>query len=316
MIKNFIKYPAILVIFDIFIIFFVSILFYLSCPVSTSKVVFIPKGSVGEIISYLVDKNFKISVLDKYLLHFMGKPQSGWINMGKTTLTRGEFLERLTKAKAAMTDITLIPGETTIVFLNEVAKKLNLNPVKLNDEYAKIAPLPDGFLVPNTYKIPLGISERHLIYYLINSSKKAQQDLSVKIFGEYNEKKWFKILSIAAVIQKEAANNDEMPIVSSVIYNRLKKGMRLQMDGTLNYGIYSHDVITPERIRTDMSEFNTYLNDGVPPTPVCSVSISAIKAAIAPANTEFLYFVLDKKIKKHRFSKTISEHNQNINSQK
>ena len=103
-----------------------------------------------------------------------------------------------------------------------------------------------------------------------------------------------------------------MPLVASVIYNRLNKGMRLQMDGTLNYGIYSHDVITAERIRSDMSEFNTYLNDGIPPSPVCSVSISAIKAAINPAKSDYLYFVLDKKVKKHIFSKTLSEHNQNI----
>ena len=53
-------------------------------------------------------------------------------------------------------------------------------------------------------------------------------------------KKWFKILTIASIIQKEAANDAEMPLVASVIYNRLDKGMRLQMDGTLNYGIYSH----------------------------------------------------------------------------
>ena len=92
--------------------------------------------------------------------------------------------------------------------------------------------------------------------YLVNSSKKAQSEISRKIFGEYNEKKWFKILTIASIIQKEAANDAEMPLVASVIYNRLDKGMRLQMDGTLNYGIYSHDVITAERIRSDMSEFN------------------------------------------------------------
>lgn len=155
-----------------------------------------------------------------------------------------------------------------------------------------------------------------MAYYLVNSSKKAHSELSNKIFGEYNEKKWFKILTVASIIQKEAASNDEMPLVASVIYNRLDKGMRLQMDGTLNYGIYSHETITPDRIKTDMSEFNTYLNDGLPPTPICSVSINAIKAAINPAKTEFLYFVLDKKTKKHKFSKTLTEHNENVTKQR
>ncbi len=249
-------------------------------------------------------------------MRFIGYPQSGWINIGETNISRGRFLQRLTRAKAAMTDITLIPGETTVIFLNDIARKLGLDAKKLNDEYEKISPLPDGFIVPNTYKVPLGISERHLAYYLVNISRKSQIAISEKIFGDYNERKWFKILATAAVIQKEAANKAEMPIVASVIYNRLEKNMRLQMDGTLNYGIYSHEAVTPERIRTDMSEFNTYLTSGVPPTPVCSVSIDAIKAAINPAKTDYLYFVRDKKSGKHRFSRTLLEHNTNINSQK
>ncbi|MBR8465914.1 endolytic transglycosylase MltG [Campylobacter sp. faydin G-140] len=316
MIKNFIKSPYLAIFFDIFIIFFLSIIIYLSRPISTSQVVFIPKGSVGEIISYLSNRNFNLSKIDKYALYFIGRPQSGWINMQARELSRYDFLQRLTTAKAALQDITLIPGETTIVFLNNIASELGLDAKKLNAEYNALSPLPDGFLIPNTYKIPIGISERHLAYYLVNSSKKAQSDLSMKIFGEYNEKKWFKILIIASVIQKEAASNDEMPLVASVVYNRLNKGMRLQMDGTLNYGLHSHETITPERIRTDTSGFNTYLNEGLPPTPVSSVSIDAIKAAINPAKSEFLYFVRDKKTKKHRFSKSLSEHNQNVNSQR
>ncbi|MGG7073270.1 endolytic transglycosylase MltG [Campylobacter sp. 9BO] len=314
--KIFSKFIAIFTITELFLICAISVIFYLSRPVYTSKVVFIPKGSVSEIISYLANRNFNVSSLDKFLVRFFGMPQSGWIQMNANELSRGEFLERLTRAKAAMNEITLIPGETQIVFLNEVAQKFGLDAKRLNDEVLALSPLPDGFLVPNTYKIPLGISERHLAYYLVNASKKAQEEISKKIFGEYNERKWFKILSVAAVIQKEAANEAEMPLVASVIYNRLNKGMRLQMDGTLNYGIYSHVAVTPERIKNDTSEFNTYLNSGVPPTPVCAVSIAAIKAAVAPANSEYLYFVLDKKSKKHRFSKTLNEHNANINSQK
>ena len=257
MIKNFIKKPYLDIFFDIVLIVVLSVFVYLARPINTSKVVFVPKGSVGEIISYLANRNFNLSVIDKYAMRFIGSPQSGWIEIGKDKISRVDFLKKLAKAKAAMTEITLIPGETTIVFLNQIAAQLGLDAVKLNSEYNALAPVSDGFLMPNTYKIPVGISERHLAYYLVNSSKKAQSEISRKIFGEYNEKKWFKILTIASIIQKEAANDAEMPLVASVIYNRLDKGMRLQMDGTLNYGIYSHDVITAERIRSDMSEFNT-----------------------------------------------------------
>jgi len=102
-----------------------------------------------------------------------------------------------------------------------------------------------------------------------------------------------------------------MPLVSSVIHNRLKKGMRLQMDGTLNYGKYSHIKVTPARIQNDNSTFNTYKHKGLPSTPIGAVSISAIKAAIKPAKTKHLYFMKNKK-GVHDFSDSFKAHRKNV----
>ena len=132
-----------------------------------------------------------------------------------------------------------------------------------------------------------------------------------KIFGEFNETKWQKFIIIASIIQKEAANVEEMPLVSSVIYNRLKKDMKLQMDGTLNYGQYSHVKITPQRIREDTSSYNTYMYKGLPPNPICSVSKEAIFAAIFPKATNYLYFVKNKN-GTHTFSQNYETHLENI----
>jgi UPF0755 protein len=137
------------------------------------------------------------------------------------------------------------------------------------------------------------------------------ESLSKKIFGVYNEEKWFRYVTIASIIQKESANNEEMPIVSSVIYNRLKKGMKLQMDGTLNYGKYSHIRITAKRIREDNSTYNTYIHSGIPAAPVCNVSREAIMAAIFPAKTDYLYFMKSKK-GTHDFACNYSTHLRNI----
>ncbi len=104
-----------------------------------------------------------------------------------------------------------------------------------------------------------------------------------------------------------------MPTVSSVIHNRLKKGMKLQMDGTLNYGKYSHIKITSQRIKEDNSSYNTYKNRGLPEHPICAVSLDAIKAAIFPAKTDYLYFVKNEKNGLHSFSKSYKEHVNNIN---
>lgn len=280
----------------------------------TSKVVFLPKGSVGEIITYLNNRNFKVNKFDKYIVALMGKPQSGWIDIGSQNISKFDFLYKLTTAKAAMVDITLVPGYTSLYFFKEISEKLGLSYEKLAKEYANLIGdyQKDGYFYPETYKVPVGISERHLIYYLFNNSRQKFKELSQKIFGEFDEKKWNNYIIIASIIQKEAASESEMPLVASVIYNRLKIGMKLEMDGTLNYGIYSSTKVTAQRIREDKSKFNTYLHQGLPPSPVCNVSVAAIKAAIFPAKSEFLFFVRDRASGKHKFSKSYQEHLRNI----
>ena len=272
---------------------------------------YIPQGSINQIISQLQQKNYDVTKLDAFILRFIGSPQSGWINMTSTYNTKADFLYKLTTAKAALQNVTLIPGETTYVFLDQLAKNLHLDREKLQEEFEKQSPIQEGVFVPNTYKIPIGISEKELISLLLKISLKKMKETSLKIFGSYNEKKWFRYVAIASIIQKESANTKEMPIVSSVIYNRLKKGMKLQMDGTLNYGKYSHVKITAKRIKSDTSRYNTYTHKGIPETPVCNVSMEAIKAAIFPAKTNYLYFMKSKN-GTHDFSCNYSTHLRNI----
>lgn len=288
----------------------------LAQPTNTSKVVFIPKGSTTEIISYLSSRNFNVSNIDKYILAFLGQVQAGWVNIGETRLSKLDFLYKLTHAKAAMREITLIPGETSEYFLKEISMDLGLNYDTLIKELRKQAPFFEGFLVPETYKIPLGITEEHFIFYLVNLSRKAHEERAKKIFGTYNAKEWQNYILIASIIQKEAANEAEMPVVASVIYNRLKKGMKLQMDGSLNYGLHSHERITAARIENDNSPYNTYKFQGLPPNAVCVVSLPAIRAAIFPKKTEFLYFVRDKATGVHKFSKNYDEHKSAVNKNK
>lgn len=225
--------------------------------------------------------------------------------------SKADFLYKLTTSKAALQSVTLIPGETTYIFLNQLAKKLHLDRKKLEDEFMKNAPIEEGALVPDTYNIPRGITEKELIKVLLNISHQKMKALSMKFFGTYNEKKWFHYVAIASIIQKESANQEEMPIISSVIYNRIKKGMPLQMDGTLNYGKYSHTKVTAQRIRNDSSRYNTYKNKGIPSLPVCNVSIEAIKAAVFPKQTDYLYFMKSKK-GTHDFTCNYSTHLRNI----
>lgn len=301
-----------LIVCDVALIIIYSLLFHLSRPMSSTSVAFVPQGSVGQIIAYMVEKNFDLhEKVDKYLLYTIGKPQAGWVSINQPTLTRGDFLYKLSHSKAPLKVITYIPGETKELLFVQMALAFDLSYEKLMQEYAAATPYIDGFIVPETYYIPVGISEKHLIHFLLAHAKKYHKDVFEKIFGEFNEIKWQKFIVIASIIQKEAANVEEMPLVSSVIYNRLKKDMKLQMDGTLNYGQYSHIKITPQRIREDTSSYNTYMYKGLPPHPICGVSKEAIFAAIFPKQTNYLYFVKNKN-GTHTFSQNYETHLENI----
>ena len=305
------KLTIIKYIFEIVLIIVLSFMYYLNKPIKSEKVIYIPQGSINKIISQMAKDNYDVSKLDSFLLRVIGSPQSGWINMGTRLNTKGDFLYKLTTAKAALQDIRLIPGETTYIFLKQLAESLKLDFAKLQNEYMSQSNIQEGAFVPDTYRLPIGINEKELIRILLKKSKSKMKQVSLKIFGAYNEKKWFQYVAIASVIQKESANVEEMPMVSSVIYNRIQKGMKLQMDGTLNYGKYSHQKVTPKRIREDTTLYNTYKYKGVPELPVCNVSFDAITAAIFPAKTDYLYFMKNKK-GTHDFTRYYSTHLKNI----
>ncbi|NOR56540.1 MAG: aminodeoxychorismate lyase, partial [Sulfurovum sp.] len=234
------KKTLIAAIENIVLILAISFAFYSTLPVKTSKTLLVPQGSITHIIAQLNKQGHALSFIDKYILVFMGQPQSGWVNIGETELNRIDFLYKLTTAKAQMEKVTLIPGETKILFLEALSKQLHLDESKLNAYYSEFSTYPEAGIYADTYFVPYGINEKQLMHFLLTESEKKYEKISKKIYGNYRSKKWLQVLTTASIIQKEAASEEEMPLVSSVIYNRLNKGMRLQMDGTLNYGKYSH----------------------------------------------------------------------------
>lgn len=283
-------------------------MFYLLQSVQTERILNLPKGSLPKIITYLNENGGHYNKLDSLFIRLLGQPQSGFIDMKAGVLPKGAFFKALVSSKAATKDVTLIPGETMYFFIRILADTFNLSPESLQVAYDKYFPYPDGMIFPDTYSLPVGIDSDELMKLLYDISIKRHEQNAIRLLGAYNQEEWFKNVSIASVVQKEAANNQEMPIVAAVVFNRLEKNMPLQMDGSLNYGQYSHSKVTPERIRNDDTPYNTYRNKGVPPYPAGSVSIQAIEAVLKPAQVDYLYFVRDRSTGTHKFSKTYDEH--------
>jgi UPF0755 protein len=299
-------------IIDLTIVIIASIVFYFSREIQVQKIECIPSGSINQIVSYLHKKDYKVSKIDSIILRFFPPIKKGWIDLGNRKMTRLDFYNSLTNPKILSKNIVLFPGETIYFFLQSVSKIMNLNFDTLMKIYSNQAIRNDGVIIADTYKFIYGVDEKFIIDTLVTNSMKIHKSLANKYLGEYNEHRWFRYITMASVIQKEAGSRDEMPIVSSVIHNRIKKGMKLQMDGALNYGKFSHTRVTKKMIKTDTTKFNTYKYYGLPDSPVASVSKSAIRAAIFPESTHYLYFVMNRSTGKHLFAPTYSEHIFNI----
>ena len=297
------------------ILFFMAIGLYFIIPVKTKHNLNLPSNSSKDIITYLQKKGYSVNSLDRLFLKFATNPIKGKIYISKTKLPRYRFLLAIGAKANHYTPVTVIPGETTYFTLQNISKKLDMNSTKLNIAYNKFKKYNEGNFLANTYNIPIYFKEKDVVKFLIDNSFKEYKKISKIYFNEFDLEKFKRIIIIASIIQKEAGNKEEMPIIASVIFNRLNKKMRLQMDGTLNYGIYSHSKITPKRIKGDKSSYNTYKHKGLPNNPVCNVSKDAILAAIMPKKTDYLYFMKSSR-RGHNFSSNYKNHIKNIKKRK
>ncbi|WP_016956848.1 endolytic transglycosylase MltG [Catenovulum agarivorans] len=165
----------------------------------------------------------------------------------------------------------------------------------------------EGLLFPDTYLFAANTKDKTILAQALN--KMAQ--LRDSEFAPLAEPKlsWYQTLILASIIEKETPIEAEMPTVASVFYNRLAKKMRLQTDPTVIYGLgaeYQGD-ITRAHLK-QATPYNTYVIKGLPPTPISMPGLAAIKAALAPADTDYFYFVASGD-GGHVFSKTLRQHN-------
>jgi UPF0755 protein len=176
----------------------------------------------------------------------------------------------------------------------------------------KDLPIIEGFLFPDTYQIPAGeITPEQIISQMITRFEK----VALPIYQANQSKDPLKLnllqwVTLASIVEKEAVVAKERPLISGVFTNRLKTGMSLGSDPTVEYafGITQtpENPLTLAQVRTP-SPYNTYINVGLPPTPIASPGVASLQATLAPQATDYLYFVAlyDGT---HVFSRTLAEH--------
>ena len=166
--------------------------------------------------------------------------------------------------------------------------------------------LLQGLIYPDTYYYRAGDSEKTIVsraqdrmYQVLNESW-ANRSSHLLLKTPY------EALILASLIEMETSSKEEKPMVSSVIHNRLRKNMYLQIDASVQFGLEKKDPISPKDI-TISTPYNTYKHKGLPPSPICFPGRESIEAALHPAKNDFLYYVLGKD-SKHIFSVTYEQH--------
>ncbi len=168
------------------------------------------------------------------------------------------------------------------------------------------SPSLQGYLFPKTYLVSDKTTPRQLIVLMLRQFEREAAPLDWKR-ARARRLNLHQILVIASMVEKEARVPRERALVSAVIYNRLAKGMRLQNDATVQYALpQRRSRLTAEDLRVP-SPYNTYLNAGLPPGPICNPGVPSIKAALRPAKVGHIFYVLKNRRGEHFFTASYSE---------
>jgi UPF0755 protein len=304
------------------LVFPLYILFQFLVPVYNSPTpieIEIPQGtSYSKTVDLLVENKL---IRDRFLFMTLGRltglekrVRAGYYHFWSKISPLDVFIQ-INYGKIIEYDITVVEGDSLL----EIGQKLESKGFVSADAFREIAydpsllnsmdikgPSVEGYLYPDTYKLPKGAKPGDIMKLMVG---KLRSSYTEEMLDRMKLMKWTEnqVLTMASIIEKEAATDQERAIVSGVYHNRLRKRMQLQADPTAIYGVKS----SREKIRSsdlkNKTLYNTYVIKGLPPGPIASPGIKSIKAALFPAKVPYLYFVA-KGDRTHIFTTSMSEH--------
>lgn len=173
------------------------------------------------------------------------------------------------------------------------------------------APSLEGFLMPDTYFFNEKPSPMEAVARMVAQFQTVYNTLKAEIPSAADQD-LLEVVTIASLIEEEARVEEERALVGAVIYNRLDKGMRLDMDSTLQFALNKYGERLLNTDKEVDSPYNTYRRAGLPPGPISSPGAGSLRAALQPSSEDYLYFVSNADGRTHTFSRTLSEHNRAV----
>ena len=276
----------------------------------------IPGASFSSIIPDLEKKKIipQQGPLRTFLRGVQAAGKSSELKAGEFAFTPGmtmrQVMLQVTEGRAIQHTITLPEGWTSY----RVMERVQFSEILEGD----LPPIPaEGSILPSTYAFQRGTTKAEAVVRMQEAMNEAVAKVWANRAPDLPLKSPEELIILASIVEKETGIGSERAHVASVFINRLRKGMKLQTDPTVIYGIWGGQGKPKERGGLRRSElarstpYNTYIIKGLPPTPIANPGIEALRAAANPIETEDLYFVADG-TGGHVFAKTLQEHNANV----
>ena len=281
-------------------------------PLAADRMLVVPKGAG---LSLIAERLRDAGVVDN-AFHFkvgvrvLGSARD--LKAGEYAFPAGvsmrEALDILGRGETVARWLTVAEGLTSVEVIALVAAAEGLT--------GETGPVPEeGTLLPETYRYAWEDERAELIVRMTESLDRTLAELWPKRVEGLPLKSPEEALVLASIVERETGVAEERPLVASVFINRLNRGMRLQSDPTVVYGITNGQAPLGRALTfRDLdkpSPYNTYVNGGLPPGPIANPGRAALEAVLNPAQTKYLYFVADG-TGGHAFAKTLVEHNRNV----
>lgn len=248
------------------------------------------------------------------LLGWRGKLKAGKYRI-RSELSSYGLLKLLVDGRVAVERVTLPEGLQSRELAAILANRIEVDSTRFvagvqDQDFCKALGIPgsslEGFLFPDTYDFYWGMNAKQVIRIMVNQFHSQFND-SLRMGAEATGKSIIEILTLASIIEGEAVLDSERALISAVYHNRLRRGMRLQADPTIQFIIPDG----PRRLlKKDLemdSPYNTYRYSGLPPGPINNPGLASIVASMNPARANYLYFVANGD-GSHTFSMTLQEH--------
>ena len=275
----------------------------------------------GDTLSDVADKLEAAGVIKSAFTFKLQARYEGYgteIQTGRYTFERGQdadvIFRKLAAGKAVPTIAVTIPeGLTLEETAQTVAKDSGVSVAdfegaarKTDYDYAFLEhrgiETTEGYLYPARYDFEKGVSARQVVDRLLGQYLLETQNLDIPGARDRLGLTEHQLVTVASLVEREAASPREKPLVASVIYNRLDRDMPLQIDATIQYALERpKENLSLDDLKVD-SPYNTYENKGLPPAPICNPSRESLEAALNPESTDYLYYVLKADGQSHFFT--------------